>query len=51
MVGKKFYLRLKKDREVISLVAAETFEEALTYFCDMKKLNSKDLLSIYLITE
>ena len=51
MTGKKFYLRHKKSKEVISLVIADTFEEALSYFCGVKKLNSKDLLSIYVITE
>lgn len=48
---RKFNLILRKEKEVISKVLANSFEEALEYFCQVKKLKAKDLLEIYTITE
>ncbi len=48
---RKFYLRLKKSKEVVLKVTTDTYEEALDYFCQVKKLESYDLLQIYDITE
>lgn len=48
---RNFNLRLRKGKEVISKVTASSFEEALEYFCQIKKLEPKDLLEIYFISE
>lgn len=47
----KFYLRLKRGKEAILQVSANSMHEALKYFCQKKKLSAKDLLDIFIITE
>ncbi len=48
---RKFYLKHKVSNEVVAQVFAESLADALAYFCELKKLNSNDLLTIYIITE
>lgn len=43
------YKLLTKDRETISSVKCDNFEEAVEYFAEMKKLSTYDLLSIFIV--
>jgi hypothetical protein len=43
------YRLLTKDRETISSVKCDSFEEAVKYFAEMKKLSVYDLLSIFIV--
>ena len=41
------YRLLTKDRETISSVKCHSFEEAVEYFAEKKKLSTADLMSIF----
>jgi hypothetical protein len=48
---KTFYLKTKNCKEVISRVSLESLEEAIIYFCKLKKLDRKSILNIYTVTD
>ena len=41
------YRLLTKDRETISSVRCDSFEEAVEYFAEKKRLSTTDLMSIF----
>ena len=41
------YRLLTKDRETISSVRCDSFEEAVEYFAEKKRLSTTDLISIF----
>ena len=41
------YRLLTKDRETISSVKCDSFEEAVEYFAEKKRLSTTDLISIF----
>lgn len=41
------YKLLTKDRETISSVRCHSFEEAVEYFAEKKRLSTTDLISIF----
>jgi len=41
------YRLLTKDRETISSVKCDSFEEAVEYFAEKKRLSTTDLMSIF----
>jgi hypothetical protein len=41
------YILLTKDRETISSVKCHSFEEAVEYFAEKKRLSTADLISIF----
>ena len=41
------YRLLTKDRETISSVRCDSFEEAFEYFAETKRLSTTDLISIF----
>jgi len=43
----KEYRLLTKDREAISSVKCDSFEEAIEYFAEKKKLSRTDLIRIF----
>lgn len=45
---KKYFLKTKEG-EVINTKESYTKEEAITFFSNIKKLNKKDLLKIYVV--
>ncbi len=48
---KTFYLKTKKSKEVLIKTSCYNVEQAIDYFSEIKKLNKKDLVNIFLITE
>lgn len=40
-----------QDNEVIKITKAESLEEAIQFFSDLKKLNQKDFLKIFKVIE
>lgn len=46
---KGVYVLKQQDDEIINITEVNSYEEALQYFCERKKLNEKDLLKIYKI--
>ena len=48
---KTYYLKLKSSNEVISKSDFGSLELAIEYFSDVKKLDSDELLKIYLVTD
>ena len=47
---KTFYLKTKL-KETIKKINTDTLESAVKYFCEMKKMPKKDLLTIFIVTE
>ena len=47
---KTFYLRLKNG-DILSKIDATTKEIAISYFSQIKRLDEKDLVKIYTISE
>jgi|688.fasta_scaffold200969_2 hypothetical protein len=50
MKNKKYYLK-NRDKEIISITIQESYDFALEYFTQTKKLDSDTLLKIYKIDE
>jgi hypothetical protein len=48
---KTYYLKSKESGEVINRKESPSKELAIEYFSKVKKLNSKDLLKIYLVED
>jgi hypothetical protein len=47
---KTFYLKTKL-KETIKKIDIDTLESAIKYFCEMKKMSKKDLLTVFIVTE
>jgi len=48
---KTYYLRSKLSKEVINKSVFESLSTAIDYFSKVKKLESSDLLKIYVVTD
>ena len=48
---KTFYLKTKKSKEVLIKTSCYSIEDAIDYFSKVKKLQKKDLVNIFLITD
>ncbi len=47
-----FYLKTKSnDKDVVSKILAESYEDAVYYFAKVKKLSIKSLLDIFIVVE